>query len=128
MHCNQNIKAMEIKITKRTLAHEVNNDMVHNYYYYVQGRIYNDDNTRYKKFGFIVWFDVEDLAEFYEDKDIFTKKDILNYVDEMSFCCFTDYIKAYDDCKYFYEICRQSIENYNKILPKQRELSLMELI
>lgn len=110
---------MEIKITKRTLAYEVNNDKVHNYYYYVQGHIYNDDNTKYKKFRFIVSFDVYDLADFY-DKDVFTKNDILNYVDEISFCCFTDNIKAYDDCKYFYELCKQSIENYNKILPKPR--------
>lgn len=110
---------MEIKITKRTLAYEVNNDKVHNYYYYVQGHMYNDDNTKYKKFRFIVSFDVYDLADFY-DKDVFTKNDILNYVNEMSFCCFTDYIKTYDDCKYFHELCKQSIENYNKILPKPR--------
>lgn len=110
---------MDIKITRRTLAYEVNNEKVHNYYYYIQGRIINDDNTKYKRFSFIVWFDVFDLADFYEDKEFFTKKDILNYVDEMIFCCFTDNIKSYDDCKYFYQLCRESIEHYNKILPKQ---------
>lgn len=119
---------MEIKITRRTLAYEVNNDMVHNYYYLVKGRIINDDNTKYKKFTFVIFFDIFDLGEYYEDKEYFTQKDILNYVDEMIFCSFTDYIKSYDDCSYFYELCRESIEHYNSILPKQRELSFMELI
>ena len=36
---------------------------------------------------------------------------------------FTDYIKSYDDCKYFYQLCRESLEHYKSILPKQPEYS-----
>ena len=52
---------MEIKITKRQKLLEINNDMCHNYYYLVHGRFYNDENTAYRKFKFVVWFDISML-------------------------------------------------------------------
>lgn len=106
---------MEVKITKRTLLLEVNNDKTHNYYYYVRGRINNDDKTKYKKFGFVVWFDIFDLSDYYESNDVFTKKDILNYLDEL-ICSNVSIIKSYDDCKNFYEFCKNSIDQYNAII------------
>lgn len=102
---------MEIKITKRTLLKEVNNDMCHNWYYYVQGRIYNDTKTRYRKFAFIVWFDVFDMMDSL-DIDAYTKQDIRQYVEKCIFC-FTDTIKSYDDCKDFYKLCEESIDHWN---------------
>lgn len=60
---------MEIKITKRQKLLEINNDMCHNYYYLVNGRIYNDDKTAYRKFKFIPWFDIIDVDEYFNYDD-----------------------------------------------------------
>lgn len=97
------------------MAKEVNNDKTHNYYYYVRGRIINDDKTKYKKFGFVVWFDVFDLQDYYEEKDVFTKKDILGYLDVIIWST-VSMVKSYDDCKNFYEFCKNSIDQYNAII------------
>ena len=105
---------MEIKITKREKLQEINNSMVHNWYFLIKGRIINDECTKMKKFRFVVWFDVWDLLEWLES-DSYTEKDIKNYLDELIFCCFTDFIKSYEDCAEFYELCNASIERYNSV-------------
>ena len=106
---------MEIKITKRKLWQEVNNAVCHNYYFAYWGRIYNDDKTKYKRFSFILSFDVFELQEHYCDSDSeITKEDIQEYADELAYSL-TDTIKGYDDCKEFYDMCNMSIENYNKM-------------
>lgn len=102
---------MEVKITKRRKLHEVCNDMCHNWYYEVSGRIINDDNTRFRKFHFVVWFDIFDLQEHY-DADCISQKQILDYVSEMAWAV-TDLIVDFDNCSYFYDECRRSIERYN---------------
>ena len=103
---------MNIKITKREKLKEVNNEMCHNYYYLIHGRIINDDDTMYKKFKFVLWFDAFDIQEFYEI-DSYTKADITNYINELIYS-YTELINSYDDTSYFYQICNESIENYNK--------------
>lgn len=112
---------VDFKITKTQKLKEVNNSMCHNYYYIVYGRIYNESKTKYKKFKFVVWFDIFDLQEYFE-KDIIYKEDIKNYVDDLIFgasCAYIDNIKSFDDekgLKKFYEYCNETIEEYNKIL------------
>lgn len=100
---------MEIKITKRTLLEEQNNEMTHNWTYLVQGRIINDTKTRYRKFKLIINFDVFEYQEYREDSDL----TIRDYLDELigSYC---DYINSYDDCDEFYRICNNSIIDYNR--------------
>ena len=56
---------MEIKITKTEKLQEINNSMVHNFYYLIHGRIYNDEKTRYKKFKFVLFFDAFDIQEYF---------------------------------------------------------------
>lgn len=102
---------MEVKITKRRKLHEVCNDMCHNWYYEVSGRIMNDERTRYRRFHFVVWFDIIDLQEYY-DQDCISKKQILDYVTECAYAMI-ELINSYDDCEYFYEMCRESIDRYN---------------
>lgn len=102
---------MEIKIIKRIKLREVNCAMCHNYYYGFKGRIYNDDQTKYKRFAFVVWFDVFDLQEAYESEDI-CNEDILAYANELADYKFS-LIKSYVDCKEFYEECNRTIEEYN---------------
>ena len=91
------------KITKKILLKEINNEMCHNYYYLVYGKIYNHDNTRYKPFKLVVFFDAFDVQEYYE-KDYFTKDDIVNYLNDC-IGSYIDYIKNYDDLTTFYFIC-----------------------
>lgn len=60
---------MEIKITKRKKLLEINNEMCHNFYYLVHGRFYNDDKTAYRKFHFVLWFDIFDVDEYFNYVD-----------------------------------------------------------
>ena len=68
-------KVSEIKITKRSLLHEICNEKCHNWYYFIRGRIYDEQKTCYRKFAFIVFFDVFDVLEEL-DGDTYTKADI----------------------------------------------------
>lgn len=110
------------EITKKTKLFEVNNDMCHNYYYLIQGRIYNDKKenaTKYKKFKYVEWFDIFDLQEYFE-KEYITEKDIKNYLNEIENSYLT-MIDNYNDIKHikdFYNYCKETIDNYNGILIK----------
>lgn len=112
---------VNFEITKKQKLLEVNNDMCHNYYYLIYGKIYNENKTRYRKFKFVVWFDIFDLQEYFE-KDIIYKEDIKNYIDDLIFgasCVYTDNIKSFDDekgLKEFYNYCNETIKNYNNII------------
>ena len=59
----------DVKITKVSKLLEVNNDMVHNFYYLVSGRIINESKTKYKKFRFVLFYDVFDLQEYWESDE-----------------------------------------------------------
>ena len=48
------------EITKTKKLIEQNNDMCHNYYYLINGRFYNSDKTKYKRFKYVEWFDIFD--------------------------------------------------------------------
>lgn len=108
---------MNIEYTKINKILEVNNDMVHNYYYIYYGRIYNENKTRYRKFKYVEWFDIFDLQEYYE-KDIITKEDIRNYAETIENSYLLS-IKDYNDTKHlkeFYNYCNETIKNYNRIV------------
>ena len=107
---------VNIKYTTITRLLEVNNDMVHNFYYIYYGRIYNEDKTRYRRFKYIEWFDMFDVQEYYE-KDWITQDDINNYALTLE-NSYLLMIKDYNDIKHFkefFEYCNETIKNYNKI-------------
>lgn len=112
-------RELDYEITKLMKIYEVNNDMVHNYYYVAYGRIRNKEHTRFRKFKFVVWFDIFDVMEYFE-KDIVSKEDIRDYASELA--CNNTYllnINDYDDKKHlkeFYEYCRETIDDYNRII------------
>ena len=58
---------MELKITKRVLLEEQNNDMCHNWFFLVYGKILNDEKTLSRKFKFVEWLDVFDIQDWSED-------------------------------------------------------------
>ena len=106
---------MEIKITKRTKLLEINNDMCHNFYYVQYGRIYNENDTLYRQFKFVVWFDIFDVMEYFE-KEIVTKREITEYMNEIGWnTCEThkNLIKSFDDCGAFFDWCNKTIADYN---------------
>ena len=108
---------MNIKYTKINKLHEQNNDMCHNFYYIYYGRIYNEDNTKYRKFKYIEWFDIFDVQEYY-DKDYITEEDIRNFALNLENCYLLE-IKDYNDnenLKEFYKYCNETIRNYNEIV------------
>lgn len=97
---------MEIKITKRQKLYEQHNDMISNYYYLVYGKIFNDNNTKYKKFKFVIHFDGYDLAELEMNKEDYLGLSINNMIEE---------IVSYENTKRFYELCNKSINDYNDL-------------
>lgn len=112
---------MNIKITKRKLIDEAHNSTVGNQWWYkVNGRIENDDNTLYKPFYFVLFFDGDDLWEagLVEEDEIITDKILREYVDELS-GSMCDLIKSFDDCKDFIDACNGTIERWNDM--KRRE-------
>jgi hypothetical protein len=116
-------KMIDFEITKKQKILEINNNMTHNYYFLIHGRLYNEDKTKYKKFKYIEWFDVFDLQEYFE-KDYITKENIKIYVnnliDNMGVSYIQD-IKNYNDTKNikeFYKYCNETIINFNNIYSK----------
>ena len=108
---------MENKVTKTIKLLEVNNDMVHNYYYLVYGKIIDSDTKRCLKYKFVMWFDIFDLQEYF-DKDYISKSDIKQYVNELSYNYIGYEIKSINDkkgIKAFLNECKETIEEYNKI-------------
>ena len=108
---------VDFKITKKQKILEVNNDKAHNFYFLIYGHIYNEDKTRYRKFKFVEWFDIFDLQEYF-DKDYITNDDVKQYVNELVDTTNITEIKDYYDTeglKNFYDYCRETIENYNRI-------------
>ena len=112
---------VNFEITKKQKLLAVNNDMCHNYYYLIYGRIYNENKTRYRKFKFVEWFDIFDMQEYYE-KDFITNTEIKAYVNNLIDsigCSYIDDIKNYNDekgLKEFYNYCNETIKNYNNII------------
>lgn len=108
---------VDFEITKQQKILEVNNDMCHNYYFLVYGRIYNEGRTRMRKFKYVQWFDIFDVQEFFEDKEWITQEDVREYLNNLEVPYLYN-IKDYNDekgLKEFYEYCNETIENYNRV-------------
>lgn len=108
---------VDFEITKQQKILEVNNDMCHNYYFLVYGRIYNEGKTRMRKFKYVQWFDIFDVQEFFEDKEWITQEDVREYLNNLEVPYLYN-IKDYNDekgLKEFYEYCNETIENYNRV-------------
>lgn len=108
---------VNFKYTKINKILEVNNDMVHNFYYIYYGKIYNEDKTRYRSFRYVECFDIFDLQEYF-DKDHITKEDIRDYAMAIENGCLLN-INDFEDkehLKDFYNYCNETIRNYNRIV------------
>lgn len=101
-------------ITRKRLIREVNCDMCHNFYYEYFFRVYVD-KAHYFKGNFVLWFDTEDLAEYFVS-DTFTRKQIAEYANEIGWNFLNDAptsdVNA-DTMRDFYAACARTIENYN---------------
>ena len=108
---------VNFEITKKQKILEINNDMCHNYYFLIYGRIYNESKTKYKKFKYVEWFDIFDVQEFFDDKEYITKNDIIDYLNNLENSYLLN-IKNYNDIenlKEFYNYCNETIKKYNDI-------------
>lgn len=108
---------VDFEITKTQKIYEQNNDMCHNFYFIIYGRIYNEGKTRMRKFKYVEWFDVFDVMEFFET-DYYNDKLVREYVNNLE----NGYlygIKDYNDkdgLKEFYNYCGETIDNYNEMI------------
>lgn len=107
---------MNIKITKRETLYTQYNDMVSNEYWLIHGKVYNQDKTLSRKFKLVVMFDLLDVMEFFE-KDTISKKDKIEYVD-IILESYTSYINSFDDMKEFYNVCNETITNFNNFIKR----------
>ena len=110
------MKNFSVELTKKEKILEVNNSMCHNYYYYQHGRIYNADKTKFRRFGFVLWFDIFDVTEYFEKESV-TQKEINDYTNIISWetvCTYEGLIKSFDDCSQFYNMCNETIKEYNR--------------
>ena len=113
---------VNFEITKKQKILEVNNDMCHNYYFLIYGRIYNEDKTRMRKFKYVQWFDIFDVQEFFEDKEYIKSEDILEYLNNLEVPSLYN-LKSYNDEKglqEFYTFCNDTINNYNSIIRRKK--------
>lgn len=102
-------------ITKTILLNEVRNDKCHNWYYGFYGRIYNDNETRYKKCSFVLMVDSEDILEYYDGKENITQQDIRDYVKFLALENLYSDTKDYNNLKGFYAWCNDTIDRYNRM-------------
>lgn len=112
---------MEIKITKKELLNHWNNSCSTGWEYLIHGRIYNDDKTRFSRFKFVLWIDGMDYAEYLDNGDGTeiegTEETFKEYLNECIYG-YTGLITEFSDkgTKDFYELCKESIERYNRNL------------
>ena len=133
----------DIKITKHERLD--NNGGIFLTRMYLTGKITNRVNGRYRPFRVIVGFCIDDVycaalddAYYtkYEDydSDTYSKfeeafdrkhkcqvsdKQIKEYADNIFYDLYAEYINSYDDCKEFYQMCNDTIHEYNDWLRRR---------
>ena len=107
---------MNIKITKRETIYTQYNDMVSNEYWLVYGKVYNQDKTLSRKFKLVVMIDLFDVMEYFE-KNTISEKNKKEYVDIITES-YTSYINSFDDMKEFYNVCNETIINFNNFIKR----------
>ena len=108
---------MEIKITKTKILDYSNGSAYGDAYktYLVYGKIYNDDNTRYRPFKYVYTVFKDDLFAYddYPDYMSLTRQKAISNEFIYSFIdC--NYPTDYNNCKAFFNACNDTIFNYNK--------------
>ena len=133
----EDTRDFDIKITKHERLD--NNGGIYVSYMYLTGRITDRNNSRYRPFRVIIDFCINDIYmdaldnEYYakyEDYDADTyeefekaydkkhkckvsDKAINEYVDNIFYDCYAEYINSYTDCKEFYQLCNDTFKDYN---------------
>lgn len=111
---------MNFEITKMEKIREINNDMVHNYYYLVHGRLYTGDHKRYLKIKHVVYFDIFDIQEYF-DKERTTQADTKEYARELAYSNISYYIgnitgeQDRNGLKALLGYCNATIKEYNEM-------------
>ena len=117
---------VDYEITKVNKLYEQNNDMCHNFYFIIYGRIYNEGKTRMRKFKYVECFDAFDVMEFFET-DYYNDKLVKEYLGNIENSYLYN-IKDYNDekgLKEFYNYCNETINNYNNIIRANNKWNCM---
>ena len=114
---NENRKAWEVDMTSCSKILEVNNSMCHNYYFLAKVRVWTGHNTFFRR-RFVIWFDAEDLWEYFDGQKRITQKDIKNYARELAWNFVESNLLHKGDCNYeamkpFSAECIATIRRFN---------------
>lgn len=111
---------MNFEITKMKKIKEINNDMIHSYYYLVYGRLYTGDHRRYLKIKYVMYFDVFDIQEYF-DKERITQANVKEYLRVLAYSNISYYIGNItseldkNGIKALIEYCNNTIKEYNEM-------------
>lgn len=114
------MEALNYKITKTRLLYENYNSMECNNYCDIYIRFYNKDNTRYRRYNFVVNVDDYDCQEYFEEDYNGSKKQKLELASLFTCDIFESYFRKQEDydnediVKRFCEYCNKTINDYNR--------------
>lgn len=106
-----------IKITKSKLLDSGFNSMEGHYWYYqYYFRLYNEDESKYYRYSFVISFCGEDFEEFnYNEEDnVYYDYEPKDYADELASSFIYSYNTTYENHDKLFADCKTSIEKYNK--------------
>lgn len=99
-------------ITKVKKIDEVKNEYSHNFYYMIFCRVWNKEQTRFYRLKFVLWFDTEDLYEYYE-KDRITAAETRQYL--LDWAANTAETFDYYNLDEAIEFCNNSLKIYYNV-------------
>lgn len=116
---NQKAKIGNIKVTKREKIEYYSNSMCTYFAYLIHGKIYNPDNTYFRRFKFVIDFDGIDYGEYLEEEGLEDNKksfdEFLNMmIDGFIESMLSDMKMDYNNGEALIQFCNSTINNYNR--------------
>lgn len=97
---------MRTEINRKELLKEEESYWV----YLIHGKIYNEDNSKFRNFRFVVWLDINNME--ISINELFNNK-LNNYINRI-----LSLIINYNEVDNFYNYCNNSINKWNEKLNK----------
>lgn len=104
---------MEIKITKKEILQEMDNEMCTFKEYLVHFKLLDDTRKFYKKGKFVQAIEHNEIFE-YADKDYLTEQQQNKITNEILIDIISSYCENFEDTKELAKFCNDTIKEYNQ--------------